>query len=91
MIRPGELLYVRAFDELWSLTFPPQQIRSAFADGGFIVRTEEAQFLLPMVLHRLADQPVFSKVTEFPGRVLGLTRWLGSPVIVRADPRIPAA
>jgi SAM-dependent methyltransferase len=72
-------------------TFSPQQIRSAFADGGFIVRTEEAQFLLPMVLHRLADHPVFSKITEFPGRFLGLTRWLGSPIILRADRRIPAA
>lgn len=73
------------------MTFSPQQIRSAFADGGFIVRTEQPQFLLPMVLHRLTNQPVFSKVAELPGRFLGLTRWFGSPIIVRADRRKPVA
>jgi ubiquinone/menaquinone biosynthesis C-methylase UbiE len=70
-------------------TFSPAQIRSAFADHGFIVRDEQAQFLLPMVLHRLINRPAISKAAEFPGRLLGLTRWFGSPIIVRADRRTP--
>jgi ubiquinone/menaquinone biosynthesis C-methylase UbiE len=68
-------------------TFSPQQIRSAFADHGFIVRSEQPQFILPMVLHRLSNRPVVSKIAELPGRFLGLTRWFGSPIIVRADRR----
>jgi ubiquinone/menaquinone biosynthesis C-methylase UbiE len=73
------------------LTFSPEQIRSAFWDRGFTVRAEHPQFLLPMVLHRLTNQPVFSKIAELPGRFLGLTHWFGSPIIVRADRRKPAA
>lgn len=70
-------------------TFTPQEIRRAFADQGFIVRAERPQYLLPMVLHRLTNHAGLSKVAELPGRVLGLTRWLGSPIIVRADRRPP--
>jgi ubiquinone/menaquinone biosynthesis C-methylase UbiE len=69
------------------MTFSPRQIRSAFSEHGFIVRAEHPEFLLPMVLHRLINQTAFSKVAELPGRLLGLTRWFGSPVIVRADRR----
>lgn len=72
------------------MTFSPRQIRSAFAARGFVVRDERPQFLLPMVLHRLVNRPTFSKAAEVPGRVLGLTRWFGSPIIVRAD-RTPTA
>lgn len=67
------------------VTFSPNQIRSAFAANGFAVRAEEGQFLLPMVLHRLINQALLSKAAELPGRWLGITRKLGSPVIVRAD------
>lgn len=72
------------------MTFSPRRIRSAFAARGFIVRAERPQFLLPMVLHRLINRPSLSKALEFPGRLLGLTRWFGSPIIVRAD-RAPTA
>jgi SAM-dependent methyltransferase len=71
-------------------TFSPLQIRSAFATRGFVVRAEHPQFLFPMVLHRLANHLLLSKAAEGPGRMLGLTRWLGSPVIVRADRQKPA-
>jgi SAM-dependent methyltransferase len=69
------------------MTFTPPEIRRAFAENGFIVRAERPQFLLPMVLHRLTSRPGLSKALELPGRVLGLTRWFGSPIIVRADRR----
>jgi ubiquinone/menaquinone biosynthesis C-methylase UbiE len=72
------------------MLFSSSQINSAFADRGFIVRKEQPQFLLPMVLHRWADQAALSRLAEAPGRLLGLTRWFGSPIIVRAD-RGPAS
>jgi hypothetical protein len=50
-----------------------------------VVHAEQPQFLLPMVLHRLANQSLLSRAAEVPGRWLGLTRRFGSPVIVRAD------
>jgi SAM-dependent methyltransferase len=71
------------------MTFTPQEIRHAFAERGFVVRAERPQFLFPMVLHRLTNRPGLSKVVELPGRALGLTRWLGSPIITRADRRLP--
>jgi ubiquinone/menaquinone biosynthesis C-methylase UbiE len=71
------------------MTFYPQQIHSTFAAQGFIIRAEQPQFLLPMVLHRLANQSLFSRAAESPGRWLGLTRRFGSPIIVRADRRSP--
>jgi SAM-dependent methyltransferase len=67
------------------MTFTPPEIRRAFAELDFILRAERPQFLLPMVLHRLINHPGLSKVAELPGRALGLTRWFGSPIIVRAD------
>jgi SAM-dependent methyltransferase len=73
------------------IMFTPREIHRAFADEGFIVRDERPQFLLPMVLHRLTDQVHLSKAAETPGRLLGLTRWFGSPVISRADRSTPSA
>jgi hypothetical protein len=67
------------------LLFNPRAIRSAFTDLGFTVGAACPQFLLPMVLHRMVKSPAFSSAAEAPGRFLGLTRWFGSPVIIRAD------
>jgi ubiquinone/menaquinone biosynthesis C-methylase UbiE len=67
------------------MTFSPQQIRAAFVANGFTVQDERAQFLLPMVLHRLGNRAALSKAAEVPGRLLGVTRWFGSPILVRAD------
>ncbi len=66
-------------------TFSPHQIASAFDAYGYAVQSEQPQFLLPMVLHRWVNHLAWSKASEAPGRWLGLTRKLGSPVIVRAD------
>ena len=71
------------------MTFSPGQINSAFAAHGFVVRAEQPQFLLPMVLHRLVNRCLFSKAAEAPGRWLGLTKRLGSPIILRADRQTP--
>jgi ubiquinone/menaquinone biosynthesis C-methylase UbiE len=81
-IKRGVELNTRRF-----MTFSPDQIHGAFTTNGFVVRAEQPQFLLPMVLHRLANQSLLSKAAEVPGRWLGLTRRFGSPVIARADRR----
>jgi SAM-dependent methyltransferase len=73
------------------IMFTPREIDGAFADCGFRVHEERPQFLLPMVLHRWTDRAGLSKVAETPGRLLGLTRWFGSPVIIRADRSAPRA
>jgi SAM-dependent methyltransferase len=73
------------------ILFTPSQIKGAFAERGYVVRKVRPQFLLPMVLHRWADQSTLSRVAEAPGRLLGLTRWFGSPIIVRADRRAATA
>jgi methyltransferase family protein len=67
------------------LLYTPGEIRRAFERRDFRVVRETPQFLFPMVLHRLLGFPAFSRTIESPGRLVGLTRWLGSPIIVRAD------
>jgi SAM-dependent methyltransferase len=67
------------------LLFHPEQIRAAFQKNRFIIAAERPQFLFPMVLHRWSNSARLGRILELPGRRLGLTRWLGSPVIIRAD------
>lgn len=81
-LKKGIELNTRAFR-----LFTPRQIAAAFADRGFTVAAERPQFLLPMALHRLGSNVSLSRAAEAPGRLLGLTRWFGSPIIVRADRR----
>lgn len=66
------------------------EIAQAFDSCGFAVTSEQPQFLLPMALYRLTRSAGFARAAEWPGRKLGLTQLLGSPVIVRADRRPPA-
>jgi SAM-dependent methyltransferase len=65
--------------------FHPREIGEAFAENGFRLSASRPQFLWPMVLHRMLGRPMISRALEAPGRVLGLTRLLGSPVIVRLE------
>ena len=65
----------------------PREIESEFSRRGFRVTAERPQFLLPMVLYRMAGSDRLARIAERPGRWLGLTRHFGSPVIVRADRR----
>jgi hypothetical protein len=67
--------------------FNPHDIDQEFARHGFAVRAERPQFLLPMVLYRMAGSQRLARIAERPGRWLGLTRYFGSPVVVRADRR----
>ncbi|HEX6107197.1 MAG TPA: class I SAM-dependent methyltransferase [Gemmatimonadales bacterium] len=67
--------------------FDPREIEAEFGRHGFEVRAERPQFLLPMVLYRMAGSRRLARIAERPGRWLRLTRYFGSPVIVRADRR----
>jgi 2-polyprenyl-3-methyl-5-hydroxy-6-metoxy-1,4-benzoquinol methylase len=67
--------------------FNPRDILAAFSERGFEIRAERPQFLLPMVLYRMAGSRRLARIAERPGRLLGLTRYLGSPIVVRADRR----
>lgn len=72
------------------MLFTPRQIRAALQDNGFKVAAERPQFLVPMALHRLGNRVGLSRAVEGAGRVLGLTRWFASPVVVRADRNPPS-
>ncbi len=65
--------------------FAPGEVGKALGTCRFRVVGSAPQFLLPMVLHRSLGSAVLARALEAPGRLLGLTRWLGSPIIVRAD------
>ena len=71
------------------MLFTPGEIQSAFQEHHFVVAAERPQFLIPMALHRLGGSAALSRSVEIPGRLLGLTRWFGSPILVRADRPAP--
>jgi 2-polyprenyl-3-methyl-5-hydroxy-6-metoxy-1,4-benzoquinol methylase len=64
----------------WRL-FRHSEIDDEFAKHGFILKTREKQFFLPMVLHRALRCRSLSAALEAVCRGLGLTRRWGSPVI----------
>lgn len=65
--------------------FDAADVAAVFDRSGFRVRAARAQFLWPMVLHRMHGSPGLGRALEAPGRWLGLTRRWGSPIVVRAD------
>jgi len=62
--------------------FRHSEIEAEFRRHGFVRSARRPQFLLPMALHRALNRPGLSAFLEGIGRGLGLTRWLGSPVLV---------
>ena len=64
--------------------FSPAQIEREFSSCGFEVTWARPQFFFPMVLHRLIGSSTIASGLEALPRALGLTRWLGSPVVLRA-------
>jgi ubiquinone/menaquinone biosynthesis C-methylase UbiE len=65
--------------------FAAGDVRSTFEAAGFRTTGHRPQFILPMVLHRKLRSRSLSEAIEAPARIAGLTRLLGSPVIVRAE------
>lgn len=64
-------------------TFSHREVREVFALHGFRL-TRRPQFFWPMVLHRMLKNPAVSRALEAPPRLLGLTKLLGSPVVLEA-------
>jgi ubiquinone/menaquinone biosynthesis C-methylase UbiE len=69
--------------------YRPQQMADAFARAGFVVSSSAPQFFIPMVMHRMGRSARLGRALEWLPRTVGLTRLLGSPVILRADRRPP--
>ncbi|MBN1917797.1 MAG: class I SAM-dependent methyltransferase [Verrucomicrobia bacterium] len=67
------------------LTFLEHDVRAAFRSAGYRVTGRVDEFLVPMVVHRAVGRPGWSARAEDVARRLGLTRLLGSPVILRAE------
>ena len=68
------------------LMFHEGAVRRAFRAAGFEVTGRHDEFFVPMVVHRALGKPRASVLAERVSRRLGLTRLLGSPVILRAEP-----
>ena len=67
--------------------FRDGDVLAAFAARGFRATARRPEFFLPMALHRALKAAPLSRTMESAARGLGLVRALGSPVILRAEPR----
>lgn len=67
--------------------FRDAEIDHMFRSFGFEPRERRPQFLLPMVLHRSAHGVAPLRAVERAAKQLHITRYLGSPVVLRADRR----
>jgi 2-polyprenyl-3-methyl-5-hydroxy-6-metoxy-1,4-benzoquinol methylase len=65
--------------------FSQQEVGNEFRRNGTKRMILRKQFFLPMALHRMLKKPSLSKTAEGVCRMLGLTSWLGSPVILKAS------
>jgi ubiquinone/menaquinone biosynthesis C-methylase UbiE len=65
--------------------FRDHDIRSILRKGGCSNQKEIRQYLFPMAAHRLAGSRTLSRTIEGIMRVLGLTPFFGSPVILRGS------
>jgi SAM-dependent methyltransferase len=65
--------------------FRDRDVAEALAAGGFRVTGRRGQFVFPMALHRALRWAGAGRILEAGARGLGLTRLLGSPVILRAE------
>jgi SAM-dependent methyltransferase len=62
--------------------FKPGEIAAEAARHGFGKPVERRQFFLPMVVHRALKSVRLSRLSEGASAAVGLTRWLGSPVVL---------
>lgn len=67
--------------------FADREIESAFAAHGFSPSGRRPQFLAPMALYRALGSPALARTLEGCAEATGLTRALGSPVVLRLERR----
>jgi SAM-dependent methyltransferase len=65
--------------------FRDREVAEAFAVRGFGVTARRPQFFFPMVLHRALRSAGLARAVERAAGAAGLTRALGSPVILRLE------
>jgi len=65
--------------------FRPGEPAAACARHGFGRPREVRQLFVPMVVHRVLKSVPASRALEAGSRIAGLTRWLGSPVVLRVE------
>jgi len=69
------------------LCFTRADVAGAFRENGYLVSATRPEFFLPMALHRALNSGPFTERSERLFAMLGLTGLLGSPILVRAEPR----
>lgn len=69
------------------LCFTRRHISEAFRENGFEVSATVPEFFIPMALHRALGHSGFTRGSEQLCQSVGMTRWLGSPVLVLAQPK----
>jgi 2-polyprenyl-3-methyl-5-hydroxy-6-metoxy-1,4-benzoquinol methylase len=67
--------------------FRDREVAAALAAHGFEVTARRPQFFFPMVLHRALRSRRLARALEASAAAAGLTRTLGSPVILRLERR----
>lgn len=67
------------------LSFSRAELTQALRPAGFTRIQEQRQFFLPMVVHRKLGANFILRAVEGACRLVGLTRLLGSPVILHAE------
>ena len=65
--------------------FRDGEVRGALAEHGFRVTASRPEFFFPLALPRALGAAAVARGAEAGARALGLTRVLGSPVILRAE------
>lgn len=66
--------------------FRDRELEQAFAAHGLHPTGRRPQFFFPMALHRATRSAALARALEGAARALQLTRWLGSPVVLRLEP-----
>ncbi|MEA5543192.1 class I SAM-dependent methyltransferase [Limnoraphis robusta Tam1] len=69
------------------ISYQESTLLNYFKAAGWQQTGRYAQFFWPMVLHRTLKSPGLSSGLEQSMRVLGLTYWLGSPIVAKFTPR----
>jgi SAM-dependent methyltransferase len=67
--------------------FGDSEIEAAFAPHGYSPSGRRPQFFAPMALHRALGSARVARTVEATATALGLTRALGSPVVLRLERR----
>lgn len=69
-------------------SFWPEELTAQLRSLGFVPRAEVKELCLPLVLHRALKGSPSLRLAESAMRAVGLTKLIGSPVILRGDRQV---